>query len=229
MIILFESEKFNPPPLYYYYKLSDGYYFLIWPLFSLSTTIGIIQVNFQGLNCYRREESCREHAIHRTYAICQSCTNSTQCKLIACEYRCVCRDGYIFNENNNSCVQAISTTDSAMSSYEPSNENFANGTLSDNAECGENMEYNEISSFCHIPFVKSIYNFFNNDGCKVNCVCKKGYKKSGEGPCKLEASASYCSLIKKPCGSNGIYQLENVIVKNDVLCKIKCTRKKIFI
>ncbi|VDN52253.1 unnamed protein product [Dracunculus medinensis] len=90
----------------------------------------------------------------------------------------------IFNENNNSCVQAISTNDSAMSSYESSNKNFANGTSSNN-ECGKNMEYDEISAFCHLPFIKIIYNFVKTDGCKPICICKKGYTKNEEQLCIL--------------------------------------------
>ncbi|VDN52254.1 unnamed protein product [Dracunculus medinensis] len=156
---------------------------------------------------------------------CQSCMNSTQCKQIACEYRCVCRDGYILNKNNNSCARAISTTDSAISSSEP----FIAAISLDSTKCGKNMERNEISSFCHIPFIKLIYNFFNTDGCKVNCIYKKGYKKSSENSCKLEASVSYCTLINKPCDERNAYRLYKITIKNrNIICRLKCEKKNDF-
>ncbi|VDN52260.1 unnamed protein product [Dracunculus medinensis] len=195
------------------------------------TTAKKFQVNIQGVSCDEPQTrgSCGENAVYRAHEICQSCMNSTQCKLIACEYRCVCRDGYIFNKNSNSCIQVISITDSAMSSFEPSNENFVTATSPGKVKCGENMEHNKISSLCHIPFIKSIYTFFKSDGCKLTCICKKGYKKDVENSCKLEASVSYCTLLNKPCDARSVYRLDKIIIKNgDVICRLKCEKKNEF-
>ncbi|VDN60588.1 unnamed protein product [Dracunculus medinensis] len=145
-------------------------------------------MNFQvSFNCnkFQTRDSCGENAIGQAHAACLSCPNPGRCKIVPCQFHCVCRDGYIFSENNNSCVKAISTTDLAMSSFESSSENFVNGTSSDNTECGKNMEYDEISTFCHLPFIRIIYNFLKTNGCKPICVCKKGYTKNDERSCKL--------------------------------------------